>query len=180
MAELQSIARPYAKAAFEYASSAGALCAWQNQLKGLSLVVSDAQVQELLADPKITNQQMAELFSDVLEPVLDSSGINFVNILAERGRLEALPLIYSQFQTLFEEQQRRVTAKVYVADALSSEQSQKIKQALQKRLKRDVELDIIIEPALYGGVRVQAKDLVIDGSVQGRLQKLFENLNAYS
>lgn len=178
MAELVSIARPYARAAFEYADGHNALPRWQDMLSSMAFVANDASVGALLSNPKVTNEQLNELFLGVLAPCLDGSGGNFIRIVAERGRLAALPQIHALFQQLVEDKQKSVTAKVFTAHPLSQEQQQSIKNALEVRLAQQVELDTIIDPTVYGGVRVEAKDLVIDGSVRGRLQRLFENLNA--
>lgn len=178
MAELESIARPYAKAAFEYAQANDALPNWQHMLAAMAAVGEDADIQALLHNPKVSSAQLATLTTDVLDTQLDDAGRNFVRLLGVRGRIGAMSAISRLFQHLYAEKQQKVTAKVFVAQPLTTEQQLKLQQALQKRLDKEVELDIIIDPSVYGGVRVQANDIVIDGTIRGRLQRLFENLNA--
>lgn len=178
MAEINTIARPYAKAAFRTALEGNSLTNWLNMLSALAQVTYDESVQTLLNDPKITEAQLGQFFKEVLVKVLDEQGQNFVDILVEKSRLSALPAIFSLYNKMYEEQQKTVTATVTVASPLNEQQLSSLKQALEKRLAHDVEIDTVVDPEVYGGVRVQANDLVIDGTIKGRLQRLFENLNA--
>jgi len=140
------------------------------------VVATDPQIVSLLTDPKVSSQQLGELCKDVLADALNDDSKNFVDLISEKGRIGVLGAIFEIYKKLYEEQQKIVTAKVFVVQALTSDQSSGLKQALEKRLKLDVKLDTIIDPAVYGGIRVQANDLVIDGTIQGRLRRLFENL----
>lgn len=176
MAEIETIARPYAKAAFQYAIANNELEKWLQMLGALSMVATDPQVERLLTDPRVSSKQLADLFKDVLGESLNQDANNFVDVLADNKRLAAFGAIFIIYQKLYEEQQKKVTAKVFAAQPLTDDQSMRLKQALESRLQRDVELDTIIEPDVYGGIRVQANDLVIDGTIKGRLQRLFENL----
>ena len=178
MAELITIARPYAKAAFEYALEAGVLPKWLNAFNTLALMVQDPQVRSLLHDPKVSDSQLAELFISVLGSELDSESENFINLLASRGRFAALPYIRDIYTELYAEQQRTITATVYTTQELTTLQAETLKKAMEQRLDREVTLATVIDPAVFGGVRVEAGDLVIDGTIQGRLKRLFENFNA--
>lgn len=178
MAELITVARPYAKAAFEYALEAGVLPKWLNIFDTLALLVQDPQVRSLLHDPKVSDSQLAGLFIGMLGSELDSEAENFINLLASRSRFAALPYIRDIYTELYAEQQKTITAKVYTTQELNPAQAEKLKQAMAQRLDREVELETVIDPTIFGGVRVEAGDLVIDGTIQGRLQRLFENFNA--
>lgn len=177
MAEIQTIARPYAKAAFQFAREKQALPEWLTMLNGLANVAGDTNIQVLLSNPKVTNEQVASVFIDVLANQLDENARNFVNVLGQAGRLTALPSIFTVFKELYEEEMRVITANVYVAQSLTDEQQAKLQQALEQRLNQKVEINTIIDPSVYGGVRVEANDMVIDGTIRGRLHRLFENLH---
>lgn len=177
MAELTTIARPYAKAVFEYALEAKVMPQWLNIVNVLASLVEDSQVRSLLHDPKVDDAQLANLFIDVIDGELGKDGENFINLLASRGRFAAMPYIRDIYTELYAEQQKTVTAKVYTTQELSSQQADNLKQAMERRLDREVNLETVIDPTVFGGVRVEAGDLVIDGTIQGRLQRLFENFN---
>jgi len=178
MSELKTIARPYAKATFRYAIANHSLEQWLAMLNALSIVAENSQVQAILKNPKISHDESGRFFNDVLSNVLDEHGKNFVKLLAEKGRLKALPAIFSLFFSMYEEHQKTVTATVTAASPLNEQQLESLKQALEKRLQHKIIIETTIDPTVYGGVRVQANDLVIDGTIKGRMQRLFENLNA--
>lgn len=178
MAELRTLARPYAKAVYEYAESAGALDKWSESLQLLSSVVSEESVEQLLSSPEFTTQQQAATVNDICGDSLDEKGRNLVALLAEYRRLPLLPFIYTQFRDLKAAREKAVDVELFSASPLDDEQRQKFSQALSTRLARNVNISVSIDQSLIGGVLIRAGDTVIDGSLRGRLSKLAQALNS--
>lgn len=177
MAELSTVARPYAKAAFEYALSQGKLAEWSNMLGSAAQAVTDPAVQNVLRNPAITQEQKAGVIFDICT-ALNEHGKNFVQTLSKVGRLSLFPQIAEQFETLKAEQEKTVEVEITSAYELTSEQQTKLAQALQKRLNREIKIQTQVDQSLIGGVLIHAGDTVIDGSVRGKLAKLAEAMNS--
>ncbi|MCK9502757.1 MAG: F0F1 ATP synthase subunit delta [Porticoccaceae bacterium] len=178
MAELSTLARPYAKAVFEYAQASGNLEQWSAVLAVLSAVVSEATMQKLLGSPELTTQQQAATLSDVCAESLDDKGRNLVQLLAENRRLQLLPFIREQFDALKLQRQQSVDVELISAQPLDQGQQDKLAQALARKLERSINITTSVDESLLGGVLIRAGDTVIDGSIRGRLTKLAEALNA--
>lgn len=174
--ELTTIARPYAQAAFEYAVSKNELAAWEGMLHSAAKIVQQKEVINLLNNPKMTNQQMAELFCDVLEKMLDVEKKNFIRILAENKRLLVLPDIAALFTNYRAEKEKTVEVEIVSAFPLDETYKDKFINSLTRRLQRAVSLQCDVDATLLGGAIVRAGDLVIDGSVRGKLNRLLESL----
>lgn len=172
MAELITIARPYAKAAFEYALEKNALAAWSDMLGYAAAVASDEAMTQCLDDPQLTSDQKAETFVSVCADKIDAAGKNFVTQLAQNKRLSVLPEIYILFAILVAEQEKTVDVNVQSAYELSDEEAQKLVTALKQKLGREVNLQSEIDSSLIGGLIIRAGDMVIDGSIRGKLAKL--------
>jgi F-type H+-transporting ATPase subunit delta len=177
MSEKTTAARPYAKAAFEVAKDAGNLAGWSDQLAFMSAVASDAKMNEFLDSPKITRETMAKAFLETCEGKVDDGGRNFIRLLAENDRLPLLPEIARLFETMKAEAERKVEATVFSAQDVDADQKKSIADALKKRLGRDVDLVCKVDDSLIGGAIIRAGDLVIDGSVRGRLSRLASSLS---
>jgi F-type H+-transporting ATPase subunit delta len=178
MADKLTIARPYARAAFEEASAAGGLEAWSDSLRIASQVVTDTRVQGLLGNPHVTPEQLAQLFIDIGGKGLGDHGANFVRTLAENGRLSYLPEIASLFESMKDEAQGVADVTIISAATLDQAQQQKLAAALEKRLKRKVRVHTEIDPQLIGGAVIRSGDLVIDGSLSARLARIAYELTA--
>ena len=178
MADKTTIARPYAKAAFAEGQAEGQLDAWSEALRTGAAVVADERVRQLLGDPRVTPQQLAAVVSDLAADGLSAHGRNFIATLAENGRLDCLPEISALFDGLKDEAEGVADVTVTSAAPLSAQQSDAISQALARRLKRQVRLHTEIDPALLGGAVLRSGDLVIDGSVRGRLERIARDLTA--
>jgi F-type H+-transporting ATPase subunit delta len=178
MADKLTIARPYARAAFEEASKDNALGAWSDSLKVASQVVRDERVADLLGNPHVTPEQLAQLFIDVGGQGLGEHGANFVRTLAENGRLAYLPEISALFEGMKDTAQGVADVTVTSAAALDEAQQQKLSAALEKRLKRKVRLHCETNPKLIGGAIIRSGDLVIDGSLSTRLERIAYELTA--
>jgi F-type H+-transporting ATPase subunit delta len=172
--KLTTIARPYAAAAFEVASANKALAPWETFLQSAASIANDAAIQELFASPGLDKALLAELFCNLLQPQLDAEKTNFLRLLAENSRLNALPemaRLFGEARTLAE---KKITVSVTSAVALDKNYEAKLVAALTKRLQRDVELHTEVDANLLGGVIVRAGDMVIDGSIRGKLLRLNE------
>lgn len=178
MAELITLARPYAKAAFETALQDGALDKWSSMIALSAAVAGEEGVSTILSSPSLSSEQIADAFVGVCGDELDAKGKNFVSLLAEYKRLVLLPEISSLFETLKANQEMSVDVEITTAYEISSDISNKLAQALKDRLKREIILATNIDPSLIGGAIIRAGDNVIDSSVRGKLSKLAESMNS--
>ncbi|MFA5627141.1 MAG: F0F1 ATP synthase subunit delta [Thiohalomonadaceae bacterium] len=172
MAEITTIARPYAQAVFELAQEQGKLKDWSAQLHLMAVVLSHPELVAIITSPSITRTERGQLVSDICGDRLDVGGRNLLQVLAENDRLTLLPEIAAQFELARAAAESRITAEVVAATPLSADQQQAIAKALAKRLGREVMLECQVDQTLLGGAIVRAGDMVIDGSVIGRLNKL--------
>lgn len=172
MAEKRTIARPYAKALFELALEQNRLGPWSKALALLATVASDERVKKLLVSPHVTPAQLADFLIDIAAEHLDEHGRNFVRTLAANRRLGFLPEIAAIFEKLKAESENTADVTVISAAPLDAEQQRTYAAAMQKRLKREVRLHCEVDPTLLGGAILRADDLVIDGSLRGRLERL--------
>ncbi|SEG84632.1 F0F1 ATP synthase subunit delta [Marinobacterium lutimaris] len=178
MAELNTVARPYTKAAFEYARDKGSLDQWSTMLSTAALVVKDSTMAQVLNNPALTSGQKAEVLISVCEEQMDDAGKNFAFLLAEKQRLALLPEISLQFDQLKAAQEKSVDIDLTTAFELDDAQQQKLAQALSTKLGRDVKISSQVDKSILGGVVIRSNDLVIDGSVRARLAKLAEAMNS--
>jgi F-type H+-transporting ATPase subunit delta len=176
MAELSTLARPYARAAFEYADSEQALDAWMAELQLIAAVVSDPSVRTLLSDPSMTTEQQAEAFIGVCGDELGDSRARFVRVLAENRRLGLGPQILEQFAQLKAQREQSVDVQMISAFEVPDAVRDRMASALSRRLDRQVVVTTETDSSLLGGVLIRAGDMVIDGSIRGRLNKLAEAL----
>ncbi len=178
MAELITLARPYAKAAFEVALEDSALDNWSKMLGVAAAVTSQDAVRTLLINPELSTEQVATSFIDVCSEELDSKGQNFIRLLAENKRLQLLPEVSALFENLKAIQEKSVDVEITTAFEISSDVSDKLAQALKSRLQREINLATNVDADLIGGAVIRAGDTVIDSSVRGKLTKLAESLNS--
>jgi F-type H+-transporting ATPase subunit delta len=178
MAEKATLARPYARAAFEHARSTNALGRWSELLAVASQVVSDARVKPLLGNPHVGIDQLVDLVAGVAGDRVDGGGRNFLRALADNRRFGVLPEIAAQFEALRAEVENVVDVEVIAAMEVSAAQADRLSRALKARLGRDVRLHTRIDASLIGGAIVRAGDLVIDGSLKGRLDRLAAGMTA--
>jgi F-type H+-transporting ATPase subunit delta len=169
-----TIARPYAAAAFEYALAKHDLPAWETMLQAAAFITKDEALARLLSSPHVTSQQLADVYYEMLAANLDPEKTNFIRLLAENSRLTSLPAIYELFQAARAAQEKTLSVQVVSAVKLTDAYKEKLKQALTKRLQRQVQLDCEIDTSLLGGAVVRAGDTVIDGSIRGKLMRLNE------
>jgi F-type H+-transporting ATPase subunit delta len=172
MSELTTAARPYARAVFEIAKETKTLTDWSVSLSFMGAVAGNADVAALLETPKMAKQTGADAFIQLCDDRLDDKAKNLVKTLAENNRLKLFPEISALFEVLKDDAEGSVEAIVKTAKKLTKAEEKLIATALKKRLGREVKLKVSIDKALLGGAIIKAGDLVIDGSIQGRLNKM--------
>jgi F-type H+-transporting ATPase subunit delta len=172
MAEIATIARPYAEAAFEVAAAANALPEWSTLLGALAAVATNADLREALSDPRVTPQQQVELVLAPLKLEVTEPQRNFLQVLAQNDRLGALPAIAEQFEALRAEREGVADAEVESAFPLGEGEVNTLVSVLEKRFRRRIRPRVTVAPDLIGGVRVTIGDEVIDGSVRGKLHTM--------
>jgi F-type H+-transporting ATPase subunit delta len=176
MAELSTLARPYAQAVFQLAQDRNELATWSHRLHLLATIAVDPQTRVLLDDPRLARARLEGLFIEVAGEALDVMGRNLVRVLSENNRLALLAEIAAQYEILKAEAENTVQAELVAAQPVSEAKQAQICEALKKRLGREVELRCSIDERLIGGAVIRAGDLVIDGSALGRLERLAATL----
>ncbi|UTM57312.1 F0F1 ATP synthase subunit delta [Photobacterium sp. CCB-ST2H9] len=177
MSEMTTIARPYAKAAFDYAVEKGELAQWSEMLTFAAEVAKNETIQDVL-DGGYAADKLVEIFISVCGEQLNEAGQNLIKVMAENGRLKALPDVSAQFLFLKDELEKTIDATVTSAVALDEGQLSAISQKLEKRLARKVKLNCSVDETLIAGVVIRAGDLVIDQSVRGKLARLNDTLQS--
>jgi len=178
MADRLTIARPYARAAFEEARADQRLGPWSQALQVGATVVRDARVQQLLGNPRVLPEQLAQLVIGIAGSGLGAHGENFVRTLAANHRLAYLPEIAQLFDTLKDSAEGVADVTLTSAAALDEAQRGGIVSALERRLGRKVRLHCEVDAQLIGGAVLRAGDLVIDGSLRTRLERIAYALTA--
>ena len=171
-----TIARPYAEAVFQRAVETEKLDLWSDMLALLGTAVKDPALSGLLANPKLTTEQKIELMLDIGGGHLSEEGQNLVKLLAANGRLGVVADIAAAYEQRKAEHQGTIDVHVISAYALRAPLEKKLAQALSEKLGREVHITSEKDPALIGGIRLRAGDMVIDGSVSGQLSQLAHEL----
>jgi len=176
MAELATIARPYAEALFKATSSdLNGAAVW---VEALQAVASNAQLQQFANNPNVTNAQVFGLIEGVTKVALPEMAKNFLRTVIDNGRLGALPEIAAQFRVLKNAQSGNSDAVVYSAFAIDSAALADLAVTLEKRFARKLNLSVELQPELIGGIRVVVGDEVLDTSVKARLEQMKMALTA--
>lgn len=177
MSSALTLARPYARAAFELARTAGQLAGWSDLLGVAATLAAEPQVAALASNPKLDTTQQVALF---LPPgvAADSTFASFLRLLADNGRLTVLPQIAAFYEVHRAEAERTLKVRVRSAAPIEAAQQDSLKAALARRFERSIELDITLEPELLGGAIIDAGVQVIDGSLRGKLARLQTELAA--
>ena len=176
MAELATIARPYAEALFKTAGNdVNGTAQW---LDALAVVASQPQLLQFADNPKVSNQQVYDVVSDVVRVQLPAPAQNFLRTVIENGRLAALPEIGRQFREMRNAQSGSSDAVVFSAFPISADQLGSVSQTLEKRFGRKLNLTVQEDASLIGGIRVVVGDEVLDTSVRARLEQMKVALTA--
>jgi F-type H+-transporting ATPase subunit delta len=171
MAELATIARPYAEALDQSVSGDQAL-ALIPQLQALAAVAGHPDMQQLADNPKINAKQVLDVITGVVKTPLDAKVSNLLRTVVENGRLAAWPEIASQFNALVKSRSGTSDATIESAFPIDGAQLPQVVAALEKRFGRKLNANVVIDPALIGGIRVVVGDEVLDTSVRARLEKM--------
>lgn len=172
MAEVISVARPYAVAAFDEAKKLGDLKGWSQLLQSAAEAVLNPEVQTLVNNPRVSRGQLEGLMLALCGEQASKEQGNFIKLLAENQRLAVLPEITALFEVMRAEAEKSIDVTVTSAFELDEPQKQKIAAAMTKRMGREVRLSCETDSELLGGIIIRAGDKVIDGSARTRLAEL--------
>jgi len=176
MAELITIARPYAEAAFELAREQNALPVWSEMLRFATTIVADERVTAALENPRLSTGDKEALLLSIAGDRISNDGRSFLRVLIEADRIALLPQIRELFDQLKDDTENVAKAKIETALPMSAEQTAELTAALEKRFGKKIEATVSVNPALIGGARVTVRDAVIDGSVQAKLEAMSKQL----
>ncbi|WP_077034424.1 F0F1 ATP synthase subunit delta [Pelomonas sp. KK5] len=177
MAELATIARPYAEALYQVAKTQD-VKAWAQQLDALALVAGDAELRQFADNPKVSAEQVFEVMSAAAKQPLVAGVQNFVREVIANGKLAALPAMVEQFHALANAAAGVADAQIYSAFPIDAAQLADVVGSLEKRFGRKLEAHVSLEPSLIGGIRVVVGDEVLDTSVKARLERMKVALTA--
>ena len=178
MAELTTIARPYAEAAFRLARDANALPAWSEMLRLAGAVIVDPRIAGALDNPRLTAADKEALILSVCGERLDPLGRNFVRVLVEADRVALMPQIQALFETLKNDIEGVANARIDSAFPLDDAQVGELKAALERHFGKKIEATVNVDPALIGGARITVGDTVIDASVEAQLHAMATQLRS--
>ncbi len=178
MAELSTLARPYANAVFELAKAEKKLADWSGLLRGVADAVRDPRVAGAIGHPSVGRGQLADLLIEGLGKAASDEAKNLLRLLSEYNRLKLAPAIAEQFEQLRAEYESRVDVEIVSASPIDAAQQQALVAAVKKKLQREVQVEWKTDPHLIAGALIRAGDTVIDGSVSGELTRLRQTLTA--
>jgi len=178
MAELTTVARPYAEAAFELAREQNALPVWSEMLRFATTIVADERVTAALENPRLSTGDKESLLLSIAGDRITGDGRSFLRVLIEADRIELLPQIRTLFDQLKDNAENVAKATIESALPLSPEQTAELTAALEKRFGKKIEATVSVNPALIGGARITVGDSVIDGSVQAKLEAMRAQLRS--
>ena len=177
MSSLTTLARPYAKAAFELAQAGNDLARWDDMLALASAITAEESVASLLESPHVGVGGVVKLLADIGGEHFNEKFRDFISVLGSNRRLPLVPEIAVLYQRLRREAEKRLHVRVVSAVPLEEDQSSRMREALAKRFESEIELENDIDSSVLGGAVIYAGDQVIDGSLLGRLRKLEQNLS---
>ncbi len=172
MSKNRAFARPYAKAAFELAQSEHALAKWSEMLHLAAMIASDKQFLSLVKDPRFSTSELIGLFDVIGKDNYSDEMKSFVGILGKFKRLALLPEIAHLYEEMRALAERVVNVEFISAEPLNDKDQERFVQILKKRMNCNIALDCQVDSSILGGAIIRAGDLVIDGSIRGRLAKL--------
>jgi F-type H+-transporting ATPase subunit delta len=176
MAELTTLARPYAVAVFKRAKETSTTQKWSDQLEFLAAVTSDPRMVQAANNPKVKREAFASAFLDLCGNRVDGEGQNFIRVLIDNRRLSLLSEIAELYAKFKAEDEGYIDVDVASAFDMTSAEEKKLTAALDKFLKKKAKLKITVDPNLIGGVYVRAGDHVVDASVRGQIERLAKSL----
>lgn len=178
MAELSTIARPYAVAAYKLAKEQNALAKWSEMLGFAASVADNPQVKAFVQDPKVVSAQLQTTFLKICGDQLNEGGQNLIKLLVEYGRLSVLPEITAAFEALKAQDEGTLDAEIIAASKPSAAEIKDIVKRLETKFGKKIEANVSVDPEIIGGIKIIVGDTVIDASVKGQLQNLAYSLSA--
>ena len=178
MAEISTIARPYAVAAYQLGKEKKALKQWSEMLSFVAQVVSDPQMKAYIEDPKVNAADLEAKLIKVCDDRLNQHGQNLIKVLVEYGRLSVLPAISTAFEELKAQDEGTLDAQIIAAAKPSAAETKDLVKRLEAKFGKKIEASVSVDPEIIGGIKIIVGDTVIDASVQGQLQNLAYTLSA--
>jgi F-type H+-transporting ATPase subunit delta len=178
MAELATLARPYARAAYDFADASNGLDQWSDMLSTLAAIATQEKVQAVFDSPVLTAKERAEALANLCGDSITDQGLNLLRLLSENGRLALIPEVSRLFEQFKANREKTVNVDITSAMAMDQAAEEKLAAALAAKLDRQVIVNSETDESLMGGAIIRAGDLVIDGSVRGKLAKLAEAINS--
>lgn len=178
MVEAVTVARPYAEAVFRLAKEKDALTAWSGMLALAAGVAADSGMRVLMGDPNLTAGRLGELFLAVCGERLTGEARNFVRVLIDNDRIALLPEIREIYEQLKAGHEGVLEARILSAFPLDAAQVGELTGRLEARYRRKIVAEVVLEPQLIGGVKIEVGDEVLDASVRGQLEALAVHLKA--
>ncbi len=176
--EINTVARPYARAAFSFAlDQEGGLAIWSTMLAMMKACIESPMVTEALENPQLSTEQQSDLLVSLMGDDISAEGKNFVGLLAEYDRLGLLPAVSDMYEDLKANYEKTMEVDLVSAFEVSNEQQTELADSLKRKLQRDVNIHPSVDKSLIGGVVIRADDTVIDDSIRGRLGKMSQVLN---
>ncbi len=172
MSKNRTFARPYAKAVFELAQTENAFANWSDMLQMAAMIASDMQFHSLAKDPRFSDKELVGLFDIIGKESFSGEMKAFIRILGKFKRLELLPEIAHLYEEMRAFAERVVNVELISAQPLNDKDQERFVQVLKKRMNCNIALDCQVDNSILGGAMIRAGDLVIDGSIRGRLAKL--------
>lgn len=177
MSRNYTIARPYAKAAFELAQMQKAFSLWSDMITVATQVATDERVMLLMKDPKVPVEQLMQLFLDAGKDLFTPEMHNFIHILGTAKRLSCLSEIKELYEEMRAQAESVMTVELISAVPMTDDFRERFTQALKKRMQRDILLECVVDKNILGGAILRSGDFVMDGSIRGRLSKLSDALS---
>lgn len=177
MAEISTIARPYAVAAYKLGKEKNTLAKWSEMLGFASAVAQNDQMQAFIGNPKVLSTELEANFLKVCGDKLNVQGQNMIKVLVEYGRLSILPAIAQAFEELKAQDEGTLEAKIITASKISDSDTKSLVKKLEAKFGKKIEATVSVDPEIIGGMKIIVGDTVIDASVQGQLQNLAYTLS---
>ena len=174
--EYATIARPYAEAIFRLSEENNSGKLWSDMLAFIAQLAKHPQVQSLISNPQLTTKEVEGALATIAESHLNDAGKKLVNLLLENGRMVVAPQIQEIFETLRASRLGEIDAHIVSAYPLNDNQLAELVTHLERRFKRKIKAQVVLDPEMIGGIKVQVGDVVIDGTVRSKLDNMATTL----
>jgi F-type H+-transporting ATPase subunit delta len=176
MAELSTLARPYAEAAFKRAKQTKSAKDWSDVLQFMSALIQDRELSAIVNNPRVAKEKLTQLLLDICQDQIHDEAKNLLKLLIENGKLQLLPTISALYEQQKAEDEGYINVDLYSAYSLTKAEQSKYVAMLEKQLNKKVNAVVSVDKSLIGGILAKAGDKVIDGSIRGQLHQLAKRL----